>query len=130
MADNRKQKKQLKILIADDNEGVRKFLSLMLAEEGFTLQEAATGKEALEKIKQDMPDIILLDCKMPVMDGFETYARLKQNPETRSIPVIFCTSMPARDIKERIYEADDYIEKPFSMEELMRKISTVLKDAI
>ena len=120
-------KKNLKILVVDDNKGVRSFLNVMFTGKNFVVEEAGNGKEALKKVIASKPDIILLDGTMPEMDGFETCRRLRENQKTKNIPVIFCTSICVTELIEREVELDDYIEKPFDVNELCKKINKVLK---
>jgi len=115
-----------RILIVDDNKNIRKTLILLLSREEFVFDEAGNGKEALEKIKNTKPDIILLDYIMPIMDGLETLRRLKDSPETGTIPVIFCSADLMIKFKAKELKADCYINKPFSSSELLRKIASLL----
>jgi two-component system alkaline phosphatase synthesis response regulator PhoP len=115
-------KQGVKIIIIDDDESVRAVLRVALNRRKFIVEEACNGKEGLEKIKKNKPDIIILDGIMPVMDGIQTCRILKGNPETRKIPVIFCSATHIKSIKESKIKADEYIEKPFSFEVLYEKI--------
>jgi CheY-like chemotaxis protein len=80
---------QINVLIVDDEECIRESMSYILGELGFAPEEANNGKEALDKVSQKRPDVIILDVAMPVMDGIETCKRLRENPDTRDIPVVF-----------------------------------------
>ncbi|MFH1479255.1 MAG: response regulator [Candidatus Omnitrophota bacterium] len=115
----------MKILIVDDNKGLRDILTIMLSLEGFMVEEAGNGKEALDKINVSKPDLILLDCNMPVMDGFEVYRRLKGNPKTKNIPIIFCSATSVENIRKIRVKGDTFIEKPFTIDELKRKMGQV-----
>jgi len=123
----RKEKKSLKALIVDDDDCVRNVIKNILELKNFAVEEAKNGKEALEKVFKDKPDIILLDCNMPVMGGFETYRKLKENRETQNIPIIFCAAGDITEISKRKIEVNDYIRKPFSVDELLTKIYKNLK---
>jgi CheY-like chemotaxis protein len=93
----------LKVLIVDDKESVREALKSGLSRKNvFVVEEAENGKEALEKLARNKPDIILLDVTMPVMDGFQTYRELRENQETKNIPVIFLSARPYKDIVQNI----------------------------
>jgi two-component system, OmpR family, phosphate regulon response regulator PhoB len=83
---------RIKVLIVDDDKCVRESVVFMLKEVGFIVQAAKDGQEALNKVTQDMPHIVVLDVAMPVMDGIETCKRLRANPGTRDIPVIFLSA--------------------------------------
>lgn len=113
---------KINILLIDDDRAVRELISLMLRRRGCRVEEAGNGREALDKINKSKPDIILLDAVMPVMSGFETYCCLKRNPKTSDIPIIFCTATRASDIKSGKIKVDDYLIKPFLIEELYKKI--------
>lgn len=108
------ENKKSHILIVDDQELFRKSLSNIL-EHKYTLSTAKTGQMALDKAKEVLPDLILLDVVMPDMSGFDVLASLKDSDETRSIPVIFITSRDCVEDEERGFAlgAMDYITKPF-----------------
>ncbi len=120
---------EYKILVVDDVQSNVLLLKALLGREGFGIVYAMNGTEALEKVKSEHPDLILLDVMMPDMDGFEVAGRLKVEPEQAEIPIIFLT---AKSMKEDTIEgfsagADDYITKPFSMEELLARVTAVLR---
>ncbi len=116
-----------KIMVVDDEEDVRELLTVMLTKRNFMVMAAASGKEALDKIALDLPDIIILDIHMPNMDGFQVHRRLREQDSTRAIPVIFCTALRIPDIVAGIKSPqDDYLQKPFSVVELQEKIARVL----
>src|SRR4029450_9396463 len=88
-----------RILIVDDERHNRTLLEVMLTPEGFVLQAAASGEEALAIVAQHAPDLVLLDVMMPAMDGYEVTARIKADSATRNIPIIMVTALddgPAR----------------------------------
>ena len=118
-----------KILIVDDEPVNVKVLQRKLEKAGFEVQMANNGFECLDKVDECAPDIILLDIMMPDMDGVETCRRLKQNPRTESIPVIFVTAKMDRTDKISGLEtgAIDYITKPIDMEETLARIRTHLR---
>ncbi|MBU1853600.1 MAG: response regulator [Candidatus Omnitrophica bacterium] len=120
-------KKRPKVLVVEDESISREAFSLMLEQKGFISKEAANGKEALEKVMEDKPDVIILDLMMPVMGGLETCLRLKENPETRDIPVIICSATPLTELKKENVRFEGYIGKPFSIRELCKKIEEVLR---
>ncbi len=115
------------VLVVDDNEDMCRFLRSFLTPL-YSVREAVDGMDALEKIKQQMPDMIISDLMMPNMDGLQLTDRLKNDPSTSHIPVILLTAKSA--IESRLealkYGADDYITKPFSPEYLMARIENVL----
>jgi CheY-like chemotaxis protein len=115
------------ILVVDDEPLNIKLLRGILSDSGYAVMEAQNGREALSLSGQN-PDLILLDLMMPEIDGFETCRLLKENPETREIPVIFLSAL--QDIKYRTFGARlggaDYITKPFDQGELLARVQTQL----
>lgn len=111
------------VLFVDDEEDFHFIMEALLSEE-YRLLSAHHGKEALELIEQDPPDLILLDVMMPVMDGYEVFHQLQENPETADIPVIFLTAMGESSYEHRGIQlgAVDYISKPFNPEILQLRI--------
>ncbi len=121
--------RKIRVLVVDDEENARYILNLKLSmKKGFIVDEAENGKVALEKVAQNKPDIILLDVMMPVMDGYECCKRLKENPETEDIPIIFLTAKTrTNDIIQGIrVGVDDYIMKPYEFEDLYNRIMKIL----
>jgi phosphoserine phosphatase RsbU/P len=116
------------IFIVDDLQENLQVLGYTLMEEGFDVSMASSGKEALEIIADDTPDLILLDVMMPGMNGFEVCEKLKEMESTRDIPVIFLTAKTeTEDIVEGFKVGGvDYITKPFQKEELLARICTHL----
>ena len=114
------------ILVADDEPRMRKFMRMNLELEDFRVAEAANGLEALERVREDLPDLVVLDVMMPEMDGFEALEHIR---EISSVPVIMLTVKADEEDKVRGLElgADDYVTKPFSPRELMSRIRAVLR---
>jgi two-component system alkaline phosphatase synthesis response regulator PhoP len=117
-----------KILVVDDEVYILHILDFSLGAEGFEVITANNGELAIEKAKQERPDLIVLDIMMPVLDGYETCRRLKRLSETKEIPVVLLTAK-GRDIDKRLgFEvgAIDYIIKPFSPSSLIGRIQEIL----
>jgi two-component system alkaline phosphatase synthesis response regulator PhoP len=117
-----------KILVVDDEVYILHILDFSLGAEGFEVITANNGELAIEKAKQEKPDLIVLDIMMPVLDGYETCRRLKREAETKNIPVVLLTAK-GRDVDKRLgYEvgAVDYIVKPFSPNRLIERIQEIL----
>ncbi len=114
------------ILVVDDEPRMCKFMRMNLELEGFRVVEAANGLEALERVREDLPDLVVLDVMMPEMDGFEALEHIR---EVSSVPVIMLTVKADEEDKVRGLElgADDYVTKPFSPRELMSRIRAVLR---
>ncbi|MCP4108419.1 MAG: response regulator [Desulfobacteraceae bacterium] len=118
-----------KILIVDDNHTNRALLFNYLNNLSFTVLIAENGEAALALVKENLPDIILLDIIMPGIDGFETCRRLKQNNESKDIPVLFVSSLSEHVEKIKGFKVGglDYITKPFQREEVLARVTTHLK---
>jgi len=117
------------ILIVDDTIANLQLLAGMLKEEGYKVRPASSGKIAIEAIAKKAPDLILLDIKMPEMDGYEVCSRLKSNPATTHIPILFISALTDVGDKLRAFEVGglDYINKPFQIEEVKARVSTHLQ---
>ncbi len=117
-----------KILIADDRPEVVELVTATLEGEGYQIICAFDGREALEKIGREKPDLVLLDIVMPKMNGFEVLAKAKNDPQTKDIPIIMITAKGQKldEDEGRRLGADDYIIKPFSPSHLLRKIEEIL----
>lgn len=119
-----------KILVADDEPDVLFMTAFSLRTVGgFEVVEARNGLEAVEKAQQEHPDLIVLDIKMPRMNGYEACRRLKEIPELRDVPIIFLSAKGQRqEIEEGLsLGAADYILKPFAPEELITKVRGILR---
>lgn len=116
------------VLVVDDEPRMAKFIRMNLEVEGYRVEEARNGLEALEKARELLPDVVLLDVMMPDMDGFETLKYLRQ---TSTAPVIMLTVRADEDDRIRGLElgADDYVTKPFSPRELATRIKAVIRRA-
>ena len=116
------------ILVVDDEVRMIRFVRMNLELEGFAVTEANNGLQALEKVRDELPDLVLLDVMMPEMDGFETLKRIR---EVSNVPVIMLTVKGDEEDRIRGLElgADDYVTKPFSPRELASRIRAVLRRA-
>jgi len=122
------QKKQ-RILIIDDSPENREILEGYLASDDYTIEMACDGEEGLDSVKQNPPDLILLDILMPKIDGFRVCTILKEDKNTRLIPVVMVTALHEK--KDRIkgieVGADDFISIPFDKTELLARVKSLLK---
>lgn len=118
--------KNKKILVVDDEERMARFIRLNLEHDGFLVIEAYRGMDAIRLLREQLPDMILLDVMMPDIDGFEV---LKMVREVSAVPVIMLTAKGEEDdrIKGLEMGADDYITKPFSPRELTSRVKAVLR---
>ncbi|MCP5005348.1 MAG: response regulator, partial [Planctomycetes bacterium] len=120
-----------RVLIVDDVAYNRDLLTTYLEEYGFDLIEAANGQEAIENTRKHRPDLILLDMKMPVMDGFEMSEVLKNDVSLKDIPVVAVTAWALKEEKERIRKVcDGYLSKPVKREELIKKVMKYLPHTV
>ncbi len=117
-----------RILVVDDEIYIVHILDFSLGMEGYEVVTALDGEQALEKVAQQKPDLIVLDIMMPKLDGYETCKALKSKPETKDIPVILL-SAKGRNVDQKTgFEvgADDYLTKPFSPRKLVDRINAIL----
>ncbi len=119
-----------KIFIVEDELDFLSTLRERLEFEGFVVITAVDGEEALKKIPEEKPDLILLDIMLPEMNGYQVCRELKSNPETETIPVVVVTAKSQESDKFWAKEtgADDYVTKPFEMEELLQIIRDNLQE--
>src|SRR3972149_915447 len=115
-----------RLLIVDDEEGIRLLYKEELEEEGYATEIASSGEEALEKLKDTKVDLVLLDIKMPGMDGVEVLRRVKEKWKT--LPVILCTAYPHYKQEFGTWASDAYVVKSSDLKELKAKIKNKLKD--
>ncbi len=117
------------VLVIDDNQDVRDYVKSLL-EGHYTVMEAANGSEGLKSAIANVPDVIICDVMMPVMDGMECCRRLKAEPRTSHIPVMMLTAYSMDEQKIKGYEcgADSYISKPFSSELLMARLRNLIEN--
>jgi CheY-like chemotaxis protein len=108
------------ILVVDDEPSVIDVLTRFLRREGYNVSTASNGREALDKVQQEAPDLILLDVVMPIMDGFAACQRLKEDPQTALIPIVFLSGLDEPEYRTQGIEAgaDDYLTHPFDKSRL------------
>lgn len=114
------------VLVVDDEERMARFIRLNLEHDGFQVVEAYRGSQAIQKLRDSLPDVILLDVMMPDIDGFEVLRLIR---ETSQVPVIMLTAKGEEDDRVKGLElgADDYVTKPFSPRELVSRVKAVLR---
>ncbi len=117
---------QTVILIVDDDASIREIVGRVLEDEGYRIETATNGLEGLDMFYKILPQLIILDVKMPEMDGWETLGRIR---EISNCPVIMLTAFGStNDIIQGLeLGADDYLVKPFGVQELIARVSTVLR---
>ena len=121
-----------KILLVEDNEMNRDMLSRRLARKGYEVLIAVDGAEGVSMAKTKVPDLILMDMSLPVLDGWRATEQIKADPETKMIPVIALTANAMAGDREKCLAAgcDDYDTKPVEFPRLLGKIETLLKEAM
>lgn len=118
-----------KILIVEDEASIAALLEYNLSKEGFAVVTSGDGEEALIKVEEERPDVVILDWMLPNVSGIEVCRRLRSKNQTRNIPIIMLTARAEEGDKVRGFEtgADDYLVKPFSMAELTARVRAVLR---
>lgn len=121
------------ILVVDDDESILRLLEQLLQSRRYRVLTARTGREALAKVKETMPDLVILDGMLPEVHGFEICRQLKTSERFRHIPVIMVSAVHTgwrfvADVKEK-YGADDYVEKPFDPADLLRRVDALMNRA-
>lgn len=116
------------ILLVDDTETVLMFEKMMLDGNGYHIDFARDGAQALEQVRSTPPDLILLDVMMPNIDGIETCRQLKADPDTKKIPIVIVTTKGEPEMVERAFMAgcDDYLTKPVSKLSLISKVKSFI----
>ncbi len=117
-----------KILIAEDERDIRELVSFSLQFGGFTVVQATNGAEAVEQAQKELPDLILMDVRMPKMTGYEACRQMKTMETIRDIPVVFLSAKGQESEIQTGLEvgAEEYILKPFAPDELVKQVQAVL----
>ena len=117
-----------KILLVEDNEDNRDMLSRRLERKGFIVMLAVDGLDGVNKAKENLPDIILMDMSLPVMDGWQATKTLKEDATTKNIPIIALTAHAMSSDRDKAMEAgcDDYDTKPVDLKRLLGKIEKLM----
>ena len=119
-----------KLLLVEDNEMNRDMLSRRLARRGYEIVVATDGSQGVAEATRHLPDLIIMDMSLPVLDGWETTRKLKEQPETKAIPVLALTAHAMAGERDRALAAgcDDYDTKPVDFERLLGKIENLLPE--
>lgn len=121
-----------RILVIDDEPTLLELVDDILTSEGYQVTKATSGPQGLSILARERPDLVLLDIMMPRMDGWVVYRKIKENDQTRDIPVAMLTVKSDtidREIATDIVHVDDYITKPFSPAELVRRVGNLVRRA-
>jgi len=120
-----------KILVVEDDKFLRELITQKLSREGYDVKEAVDGEDGVVKVKKEKPDIILLDLILPGIDGFEVLAKIKEDSETKNIPVVILSNLGQREDVERglkLGAVDFLIKAHFTPGEIIEKIEKIMKD--
>ena len=130
-AESSRERIRQKILVVEDEDDIRELLRYNLEQEGYAVEEAADGAEALSRIQRRVPDLVLLDLMLPRMSGLELCRRMRANRETARLPIIVVTAKGAEVDRVLGLEmgADDYVVKPFSLREVVARVKALLRRA-
>ena len=122
-------KKMKTILLVDDEPVWLEAMQMVLKEEGYRPVAATSGEEALKKLQTQKPDLIMTDVRMPAMNGFDLYERIKENPKISSIPIVFMSSIDDYYAKKTAKDlgATGYLTKPTFTEDLKKSVEEFLK---
>jgi CheY-like chemotaxis protein len=115
------------ILIVDDEFGVLEVVEYILTDFGHTVTSALNGRDALARVEEKRPDLIILDFMMPIMDGGAFLQRLRANPAYRDISVILTSALPEETIRERCVGYQAFLRKPYKFENLLETMNRLLE---
>lgn len=118
-----------RVLVVDDEDSIRELIVFNLEQQGFEVLEAANGIQAIQRVEEGHPDLIILDLMLPLMDGLEVCHKLRRSGEYSAIPIIMLTARSEEVDRVLGLEigADDYVTKPFSPRELMARVKAILR---
>ena len=113
-----------RILVVDDEQDIASNIKLRLELEGYAVDMAFDGKQAVEKARATKPNLIILDVMMPIVDGYEACQLIKKDEKTKAIPIVMLTALPHVEDAEKAFAAgaNDFLNKPYSNERLLQKV--------
>ncbi len=117
------------VLLVDDESPWLEAMTIVLRNESYNVITANSGEEALKKLETKKPDLILADIRMPVMNGFDLYEKVRGNPGLKTVPYVFMSSMDDFDAKKVAHDlgADDYVTKPYDINDVKTIVLDLLK---
>lgn len=118
----------MRILVAEDERDIRELIAITLGYGGFEVHEASNGQDAVEKAPELMPDLILMDVRMPKLTGYEACEKLKEMPQTKDVPIVFLSAKGQEsEISKGLKSgAEAYILKPFAPDDLIRQVKEIM----
>lgn len=121
--------KRPKVLIAEDEETIVESLSFLMEKEGYDVSVATDGRTAISMITRDVPDMVLLDVMMPVCDGFEVVRAMRNDANTKQIPIMMLTAKTREVDRRKGLElgVDDFVTKPFSTRDVVSRVKALLE---
>ena len=126
MAKNKAGPAKKTILIVDDEFGILEVLESILSDAGFTVISAMNGQEALTRLQKTVPDLVILDFMMPLLDGAGVIKAMRGDKRLRAVPVLLASALPEKTISERCNGYNVFLRKPYKTEQLMEEISRLL----
>jgi DNA-binding response OmpR family regulator len=122
------QTRPARILIVDDDPVIVRLLQINFRLEGYEVDTASRGEEALQRVRDHLPDVVILDVMMPGIDGWEVCRKLKENPAVKHVPVIFLSARAQDEDRQRGYAlgVDEYVTKPFDPAHLVEIVRSAL----
>ena len=119
------------VLVVDDEEAVRNLLQMVLEKKGLVVETAGDGREALDRIDRRRPDLVILDLKMPRLNGYQVFAQMKSDENLKTIPIIVVTALTQESDREdeewaRRMGAEGFLTKPFDLDELGRRVEEMI----
>jgi two-component system phosphate regulon response regulator PhoB len=124
--DRRQAQRPQRVLVVDDSDDVREMLRLVLTRRGFAVVEASDGAEAVVKAVERCPDLVLLDVRMPIMDGLEALRQLRAEARTAHVPIIMVSAQPDQAERARALGSNGFVAKPAPPDALLKQIRAVL----
>ena len=119
-----------RILVVEDQEDLRGLLRTLLTGSGYSVLEAVDGRDGINKVRSERPNLVLMDIQMPVLDGYAATRQIKADPDLKSIPIVAVSSfaMSGDEAKARAAGCDHYVTKPYSPMQLLRLVRDILGD--
>ena len=115
------------ILIVDDEFGLLEVLEFILSDAGFAVVSAQNGQEALARLEETMPDLVIVDFMMPILDGAGVIKAIRSDRRLRDIPIILASALREQTVKERCDAYDAFLRKPYKTDQLMEEIARLLE---